>query len=104
MVTWRDARSVRRLVMTRFWGAKSANCGWAGGAGTRSWPNWGQVAVDLAEQQEAAQRSILAHAGVALGFLDRGEATRGYGEDMGTFALPGCACTEGFGMVYECIR
>jgi hypothetical protein len=27
-------------VMTRFWGAKSGNWGWAGGASTWSWPNW----------------------------------------------------------------
>jgi hypothetical protein len=35
------------LVMTRFWGAKSGNWGWAGGASTWSWPNWARVQLML---------------------------------------------------------
>ena len=40
------------LVMTRFCGARSSNCGWASGASTWSWPNWAKVQLILVNSRK----------------------------------------------------
>ena len=60
------------LVMTRFCGARSGNCGCAGGRVHLLLAELGEGAVDLGEQQEAAEGAILAQTGGALGLLGGG--------------------------------
>src|ERR1035438_4293350 len=40
------------LLMTRFCGARSGNCGCAGGAVTCSWPNWARVQLILVKSRK----------------------------------------------------
>jgi hypothetical protein len=60
------------LVMTRFCGARSGNCGLSRRGVHLVLAELGQRAVDLGEQQEAAEGATLAQAAVALGFLGGG--------------------------------
>src|ERR1019366_2103032 len=60
------------LVMTRPCGARSGNCGCAGGASTWVWPNWARVQLILVNNRKPLRATTLAQATVALGLLGGG--------------------------------